>query len=166
MMLTVLLPHPPPHLLYVRWTHGATRRLGRDRRSALVTRTQQLSIGFHSRTSGCCLPRGRGARRRLRVGIGHAGRGRHAQRYLSTLTGAVTSLLDLVRGCHRPTPGRVLLDGQDMAGLDLRSFRGFVSVVPRESVHFEGSISENDTYTAWSTSTTRCRGSACARLKV
>ncbi|MFJ7266684.1 ABC transporter ATP-binding protein [Streptomyces sp. NPDC099050] len=55
LMLTVLFLNPPLHLLYVRWMHGAVRRLGRDLRSALVTRMQQLSIGFHSRTSSSVL---------------------------------------------------------------------------------------------------------------
>ncbi|MFF6835944.1 ABC transporter ATP-binding protein [Streptomyces sp. NPDC012438] len=372
-MLVVLLLNPPLHLLYVRWMHGAIRRLGRDLRSALVTRMQQLSIGFHSRTSSSVLHakvvrdvetletglqqtadngltavatlagglaviavvtpvflpaflvlvpvavlligalrarlgEGNTSYRRSvermsasvsdmttlipitrahaleRTALGRVGREldrvqREGTRldllnarfgslswvvfnglgtaclagaalvayygwasvtpgqvvmlsaYFSTLTGAVTSLLalapvvgkaveslksvgevlqapdleindgkrqvdsvagafrfegvglthgdgdepalsdvdldvpigttlaivggsgagkstllNLVLGFHRPTAGRVLLDGEDMAGLDLRSFRRFVSVVPQESVLFEGSIRENITY--------------------
>jgi ATP-binding cassette subfamily B protein len=40
----------------------------------------------------------------------------------------------------------VLLDGVDMEELDLRTFRRFVSVVPQESVLFEGTIRENIVY--------------------
>ena len=57
-----------------------------------------------------------------------------------------STLLNLVLGFIRPTTGRMLLDGQDMEGLDLRTFRRSVSVVPQESVLFEGSIRENVTY--------------------
>ncbi len=40
----------------------------------------------------------------------------------------------------------MLLDGVDAATLDLRTFRRYVSVVPQESVLFEGSIRDNITY--------------------
>jgi len=51
-----------------------------------------------------------------------------------------------VLGFLRPTRGQVLLDGIDMEELDLRTFRRFVSVVPQESVLFEGTIRENIVY--------------------
>ncbi|GAA1961262.1 ABC transporter ATP-binding protein [Agromyces allii] len=57
-----------------------------------------------------------------------------------------STLLNLVLGFLRPTSGRVLLDGADMEELDLRTFRSFVSVVPQDSVLFEGSIRENIAY--------------------
>ena len=57
-----------------------------------------------------------------------------------------STLLNLVLGFLRPTRGRVLLDGVDMEELDLRTFRRFVSVVPQESVLFEGTIRENIAY--------------------
>ncbi|MGE9362868.1 ABC transporter ATP-binding protein [Isoptericola nanjingensis] len=57
-----------------------------------------------------------------------------------------STLLNLVLGFVRPTAGRLLLDGADMAGLDLRSVRRWVSVVPQESVLFEGTIRENVAY--------------------
>ncbi|NYD67066.1 ABC transporter ATP-binding protein [Agromyces atrinae] len=57
-----------------------------------------------------------------------------------------STMLNLVLGFLRPTSGRIMLDGVDMESLDLRSFRRFVSVVPQESVLFEGSIRENIAY--------------------
>lgn len=57
-----------------------------------------------------------------------------------------STVLNLLIGFIRPTSGRIMLDGADMAGLDLRSYRRFLSVVPQESILFEGSIRENVTY--------------------
>jgi ATP-binding cassette, subfamily B, bacterial len=57
-----------------------------------------------------------------------------------------STLLNLVLGFIRPTSGRILLDGVDMELLDLRTFRTSVSVVPQESVLFEGTIRDNVTY--------------------
>ncbi|KQZ85314.1 ABC transporter [Microbacterium sp. Root166] len=57
-----------------------------------------------------------------------------------------STLLNLVLGFVRPTAGRILLDGEDMQALDLRTVRRHVSVVPQESVLFEGTIRENVSY--------------------
>ncbi|KAA0960053.1 ABC transporter ATP-binding protein [Microbacterium sp. ANT_H45B] len=57
-----------------------------------------------------------------------------------------STLLNLVLGFVRPTSGRILLDGRDMQGLDLRTVRRSISVVPQESVLFEGSIFDNIAY--------------------
>jgi ATP-binding cassette, subfamily B, bacterial len=57
-----------------------------------------------------------------------------------------STLLNLVLGFIRPTSGTITLDGRDMETLDLRTFRRFVSVVPQESVLFEGTIRDNVTY--------------------
>lgn len=57
-----------------------------------------------------------------------------------------STLLNLVLGFVRPTSGRILLDGVDMQLLDLRTVRRFVSVVPQDSVLFEGTIRENIAY--------------------
>ncbi|WP_353808530.1 ABC transporter ATP-binding protein [Agromyces sp. SYSU T00194] len=57
-----------------------------------------------------------------------------------------STLVNSVLGFVRPTSGRILLDGRDMETVDLRTVRRHVSVVPQESVLFEGSIRENVTY--------------------
>ena len=57
-----------------------------------------------------------------------------------------STMLNLTLGFLRPTTGRLLLDGADAATLDLRTFRRHVSVVPQESVLFEGSVRDNVTY--------------------
>ncbi|MDT0344331.1 ABC transporter ATP-binding protein [Streptomyces litchfieldiae] len=57
-----------------------------------------------------------------------------------------STILNLLIGFIRPVSGRILLDGTDMATLDLRSYRRFLSVVPQESVLFEGTIQENVGY--------------------
>ncbi|MDN3494815.1 ABC transporter ATP-binding protein [Planococcus sp. APC 4015] len=57
-----------------------------------------------------------------------------------------STLLNLVLGFVRPTEGRMLLDGADVQHLDMRTARRFVSVVPQESVLFEGTIRENIAY--------------------
>ncbi|MCX5053864.1 MULTISPECIES: ABC transporter ATP-binding protein [unclassified Streptomyces] len=57
-----------------------------------------------------------------------------------------STVLNVVIGFIRPTSGRLLLDGADMNTLDLRTYRRFVSVVPQESVLFDGTIRENVVY--------------------
>lgn len=57
-----------------------------------------------------------------------------------------STVLNLVIGFLRPTSGRILLDGRDMETLDMRTYRRFLSVVPQESILFEGTIRENVTY--------------------
>ncbi|MFP4162500.1 MAG: ABC transporter ATP-binding protein [Chitinispirillaceae bacterium] len=57
-----------------------------------------------------------------------------------------TTLLNLTIGFRRPTSGRILIDGQDMQHLDLRTYRRYISVVPQETVLFSGTIEENITY--------------------
>ncbi|CAM5270832.1 Lipid A export ATP-binding/permease MsbA OS=Streptomyces glaucescens OX=1907 GN=SGLAU_30350 PE=4 SV=1 [Streptomyces glaucescens] len=57
-----------------------------------------------------------------------------------------STVLNLVIGFIRPTSGRLLLDGADMTGLDLRTYRRFVSVVPQESILFDGTVRDNVAY--------------------
>ncbi|MFG3338309.1 ABC transporter ATP-binding protein [Glycomyces sp. NPDC048151] len=57
-----------------------------------------------------------------------------------------STLMNTVLGLIRPAGGAVLLDGADMEELDMRSVRRHVSVVPQDSVLFEGSVRANITY--------------------
>ncbi|MGW7662262.1 ABC transporter ATP-binding protein [Streptomyces sp. NPDC054756] len=57
-----------------------------------------------------------------------------------------STVLNLVIGFIRPTAGRVLMDGVDMNTLDLRTYRRFLSVVPQESILFDGTVRENVAY--------------------
>ncbi len=57
-----------------------------------------------------------------------------------------STVLNLVIGFIRPTSGRLLVDGTDMNTLDLRTYRRFLSVVPQESVLFDGTVRENVAY--------------------
>jgi ATP-binding cassette, subfamily B, bacterial len=57
-----------------------------------------------------------------------------------------STLINLIIGFLRPTSGSITLDGENMQNLDLRSMRKSLSVVPQESVLFDGSIFENIAY--------------------
>ncbi|MEV3938202.1 ABC transporter ATP-binding protein [Glycomyces sp. NPDC049804] len=57
-----------------------------------------------------------------------------------------STMMNTVLGLIRPESGTVLLDGADMEALDMRSVRRHVSVVPQDSVLFEGSVRDNITY--------------------
>jgi ATP-binding cassette, subfamily B, bacterial len=57
-----------------------------------------------------------------------------------------STLMNTVLGFVRPAGGAILLDGKDMAGFDLRTVRRQISVVPQESVLFEGTVFENVAY--------------------
>ena len=57
-----------------------------------------------------------------------------------------STMAHLVIGFVRPSSGRLLLDGQDMNNLDLRSYRKFISVVTQETLLFDGTIRENICY--------------------
>jgi ATP-binding cassette subfamily B protein len=57
-----------------------------------------------------------------------------------------TTILNLAIGFIRPTSGRILIDGLDMGTLDLRTYRRFMSVVPQETILFDGTVRENITY--------------------
>jgi ATP-binding cassette subfamily B protein len=51
LIMVILAVNTPLHLLWVRLLHGSVRRTGTALRSALCTRMQELSIGYHTRTS-------------------------------------------------------------------------------------------------------------------
>jgi ATP-binding cassette subfamily B protein len=57
-----------------------------------------------------------------------------------------STILNLLIGFIQPSAGRILLDGNDMASIDLRSFRNHLAVVPQSTILFSGSIRQNITY--------------------
>lgn len=57
-----------------------------------------------------------------------------------------TTLLSMVPRLILPTAGRVLIDGVDIAEVNLRSLREQMAVVTQQSVLFEGTIAENIAY--------------------
>ena len=59
-----------------------------------------------------------------------------------------SSLVNLVTGFHRPTSGRLLLDGIDITEVDLRTFRRQLAVVGQQTILFSGSLRENIVYGA------------------
>lgn len=65
--------------------------------------------------------------------VGHSGAGK-------------STLLNLVIGFIRPTTGIIRLDQRDMNDLDLRTYRRYLSVVPQETVLFEGTVRQNICY--------------------
>ncbi len=60
--------------------------------------------------------------------------------------GGKSTLMSLAIGFHRPTTGRLLLDGVDMETLDLRTYRRFLAAVPQRTVLLAGTIRENILY--------------------
>ena len=54
-----------------------------------------------------------------------------------------TTLIDLVLGLHRPQGGRILIDGEDLAGIELQAWRRMVGYVPQELILFHASVREN-----------------------
>ncbi|MDR2294553.1 MAG: ABC transporter ATP-binding protein/permease [Microbacterium sp.] len=54
-----------------------------------------------------------------------------------------STVLALVAGLHRPTAGRILVDGADAAELDIAARRAMASVVFQHPYLFEGTIREN-----------------------
>ena len=57
-----------------------------------------------------------------------------------------STLINLVIGFLRPTAGAIYLDGIDMASIDLRTSRKFLSVVAQDTILFDGTVYENVTY--------------------
>jgi len=54
-----------------------------------------------------------------------------------------TTMVDLILGLHKPTGGRILLDGVPLSELDIMKWRSMVGYVPQELVLFHESIAAN-----------------------
>lgn len=57
-----------------------------------------------------------------------------------------STILNMVIGFSKATSGEVLIDGNDINGLNLNSYRKHIAVVPQTSILFSGTIRENITY--------------------
>ena len=57
-----------------------------------------------------------------------------------------STVLNLVIGFIKPRRGQILLDGNDLSQINLRSYRKHLAVVPQTSILFSGSIRDNITY--------------------
>lgn len=71
-----------------------------------------------------------------------------------------TTLLALVPRLFDPAEGAVLIDGQDVSGVSVRSLRGQIGVVTQETVLFRGTIRSNIAYGADDASDERVRRAA------
>jgi ABC-type multidrug transport system fused ATPase/permease subunit len=54
-----------------------------------------------------------------------------------------STMLSLLMAFHRPTQGRVAVDGRDLAGLRLRDYRKKLGVVLQDEFLFDGTIADN-----------------------
>src|SRR5205807_8051496 len=57
-----------------------------------------------------------------------------------------STLISLVMAFNRPLSGRILVDGQDLAGVRLRDYREQLGVVLQDNFLFDGSIADNIKY--------------------
>jgi subfamily B ATP-binding cassette protein MsbA len=57
-----------------------------------------------------------------------------------------STLIGLVMAFNRPTSGRVLVDGRDLASVRLRDYRAHLGVVLQDNFLFDGTIAENIAY--------------------
>jgi ATP-binding cassette, subfamily B, bacterial MsbA len=57
-----------------------------------------------------------------------------------------STLLELLPRFRQPTHGRIMIDGQDIAGVSLESLRSKIGFVTQDTPLFDGTITENVTY--------------------
>jgi ABC-type multidrug transport system fused ATPase/permease subunit len=57
-----------------------------------------------------------------------------------------STLLELLPRFRQPTNGRIVIDGQDIAGVSLESLRSKIGFVTQDTPLFDGTIAENVTY--------------------
>jgi subfamily B ATP-binding cassette protein MsbA len=54
-----------------------------------------------------------------------------------------STLISLVMAFNRPTAGRVLIDGKDLAGIRLRDYRSQLGIVLQDNFLFDGTVADN-----------------------
>lgn len=57
-----------------------------------------------------------------------------------------STLISLIIGFMLPKKGKILIDGQDIQEIDLKSYRRFISVVPQTPLLFTGTLKDNIAY--------------------
>src|SRR5262249_18487176 len=57
-----------------------------------------------------------------------------------------TTVTDLVARFHDPTRGRILLNGADIRGFRLRTYRDLLAIVQQDVFLFDGSVRDNIAY--------------------
>ncbi|MBU3114103.1 ABC transporter ATP-binding protein [Clostridium lacusfryxellense] len=57
-----------------------------------------------------------------------------------------TTILNLIIGFNKASKGKLFIDGMDITGIDLRSYRKNIAVVPQNTILFSGTIRSNITY--------------------
>ena len=57
-----------------------------------------------------------------------------------------STLISLIIGFMLPKQGKILIDGQDIKEINLKSYRRFISVVPQTPLLFTGTLKDNITY--------------------
>ena len=76
-----------------------------------------------------------------------------------------STMLNLLIGFMLPDSGELLIDGQDISTINLRSYRRFLSVVPQTPLLFTGTLRDNITYGLRDVSEEEIRRAlACANL--
>jgi len=60
--------------------------------------------------------------------------------------GGKTTLCNLVARFYDPTSGRVLLDGRDLCGIDVESYRNLLGIVEQDVFLFDGTVGTNIAY--------------------
>lgn len=57
-----------------------------------------------------------------------------------------STIMNMIIGFLKPTRGKLLIDGENIENIDLSEYRHSISVVPQNSILFDGTVRENITY--------------------
>ena len=74
-----------------------------------------------------------------------------------------STIMKLLPRLYEPEAGRILIDGYDLAKLQLGSVRRQIGIVPQDSLLFDGSVRDNIALTALMQRVNRSRQLHCVR---